>query len=293
MNSFSIKDLENLSGIKAHTIRIWEQRYALLKPSRTDTNIRFYDNDELKNLLNVALLNKYGFKISHITKMSSNEMREKIVGLTSNEAQQERLIVELIQCMVDMDMDSFNQSLAKQIAIKGIEKVIMQTIFPFLERIGILWQTDNISPAHEHLVTNIIRQKLIVGIDYANPYVQSKKSVLLFMPEYEHHEIGLLFVHFLMKSRGIQTVYLGANTPIKDLPVVLDVKKPDIIYTHITSLSSHHSYEKFVSQCKMHLANTELYVSGNFAQNYNKALPSNFHLMKTVQQVIELINKID
>ena len=162
MNKFTIKDLENLSGIKAHTIRIWEQRYSFLKPQRTATNIRYYSNIELKMLLNISLLNKYGYKISHINRMSNDELREKTLTLTSAEAQQERIVNELIQHMVDVDMDQFEKIIDQYIHARGIEKNITYIIFPYLERIGILWLTDHINPAQEHIIKNIIRQKLIV-----------------------------------------------------------------------------------------------------------------------------------
>lgn len=181
MHSFTIKDLENLSGIKAHTIRIWEQRYSFLKPSRTDTNIRFYSNEELKKLLNVALLNKFGFKISHIDKMKESEIREKILALNQMEAQQERIVNTLIQNMVDLDMESFEGVLDNFIAVRGIERTISQIIFPFLEKIGILWLTNHINPAQEHLVSNIIRQKLIAGIQNINTNIKINKTVLLFL----------------------------------------------------------------------------------------------------------------
>ncbi|MDO9156300.1 MAG: MerR family transcriptional regulator, partial [Sediminibacterium sp.] len=135
MNAFTIKDLENLSGIKAHTIRIWEQRYTFLNPQRTETNIRYYSGDELKTVLNIALLNKYGFKISHIDKMSTAEMREKTLSLNQAQAQIERMVNELISCMVDMKIEEFEMLLDGYIKSKGIEKTIPQIIFPFLERI--------------------------------------------------------------------------------------------------------------------------------------------------------------
>src|SRR6476660_7968351 len=159
MNAFTIKDLENLSGIKAHTIRIWEQRYNFLKPQRTFTNIRYYSNDELKTILNIALLNKYGYKISHIDKMSPEEIREKILSLNQQEAQQERIVNDLIRNMVDLDMEAFEQTLDNYILARGIERSILQIIFPFMERIGVLWMTNHINPAQEHLVSNIVRQK--------------------------------------------------------------------------------------------------------------------------------------
>jgi len=165
MNAFTIKDLENLSGIKAHTLRIWEQRYNFLKPERTFTNIRYYSNNELKKVLNIALLNKYGYKISHIDKMSEAEIKDKILTLNQQEAQQERIVNELVQHMVDLDTHAFEETLSGYILARGIERTITQIIFSYMEKVGILWMTNHINPAQEHLVTNIIRQQLIVGID--------------------------------------------------------------------------------------------------------------------------------
>src|ERR1700748_1469747 len=165
MNVFTIKDLENLSGIKAHTIRIWEQRYGFLKPCRTETNIRYYCNDELKILLNIALLTKYGYKISQIDKMSGEELNARLLSLLDKEARQERIVIELIACMIDLGIEDFEGGLYNHIRANGINQSIDQRLFPFLHRIGILWLTNHIHPAQEHLVTNIIRQKLIVGIE--------------------------------------------------------------------------------------------------------------------------------
>ena len=215
MHAFTIKDLENLSGIKAHTIRIWEQRYSFLNPSRSDTNIRYYSNEELKMLLNIALLNKYGFKISHIDRMTIGDMEEKIFSLTQVEAQQERTVNDMIHCMVAMDVEGMELLLDNYIGLHSIEKAIVQIIFPFLERIGILWLTNHINPAQEHLVTNIIRQKLLVGIDRLPHHTQAKHTVILFLPEGEHHELGLLFVYYLLKTNAVKVIYLPTITQKK------------------------------------------------------------------------------
>ena len=203
MSSYSIKDLEQISGIKAHTIRIWEQRYQFLQPSRTTTNIRTYSSNELKTILNVSLLNKYGFKISHIDKMTSEQMEEKILSINQLEAQKERVVNNLIKEMVSMNMLGFEQQLDIYIAQKGIEKTINEIIFSFLERVGILWVTNRINPAQEHLATNVLRQKIIYGIEKLPPITKHNKRVILFLPEAEYHEIGLLFVHFLLKLNGV------------------------------------------------------------------------------------------
>ncbi len=292
MNAFTIKDLELLSGIKAHTIRIWEQRYTFLKPQRTDTNIRYYTNDELKTVLNIALLNKYGFKISHIDRMSHPEMKDKIISLSQSQAQQERVINDLIHCMIDLKIEEFEAILDNHIELKGIEKTITYIIFPFLERIGILWVTNHINPAQEHLVTNIIRQKLIVGIDAADTHLSVNKTVLLFLPEGEHHELGLLFMYFLLKSRGIKVLYLGANVPMKDVEFVANLKHPAFLYTHLTAVANNFNFEKFLINAQNRLMTNKLIVSGLLTQTYKKKVPNNVSFKKSLNEVIEYIATI-
>jgi DNA-binding transcriptional MerR regulator len=289
MNAFTIKDLELLSGIKAHTIRIWEQRYSFLKPQRTDTNIRYYTNDELKTVLNIALLNKYGFKISHIDRMSNPEMKDKIVSLSQSQAQQERAINDLIHHMVDMKIEDFEALLDTHISARGVEKTITQIIFPFLERIGILWLTNHINPAQEHLVTNVIRQKLIVGIEGVGTHITSNKSMLLFLPEGEHHELGLLFMYYLLKTRGVKVIYLGANVPLKDVEFVANLKKPTYLYTHLTAVAQNFNFEKFLINAHHRFFDGKLIVSGLLTQQYKKKVPSNISFKKSLGEVMEYL----
>jgi len=290
MNSFTIKDLENLSGIKAHTIRIWEQRYSFIKPERTGTNIRYYSNDELKKILNVALLNKYGFKISHIDKMNDVEIKEKILSLNQMEAQQERIVHELIQSMVDIDIERLEKILDKYIAARGIERTISQIIFPFLEKIGILWLTNHINPAQEHLVTNIIRQKLIVGIDGIVTSLKVNKTVLLFLPEGEYHELGLLFMYYLLKSRGVNAVYLGANIPLKDVEYVVKFKKPDYLYSHLTTVGKNFNFDKFISIITKKFSGIPVVISGQLTHTYEKKIHPPLKFKKSLAEVMEFVS---
>jgi DNA-binding transcriptional MerR regulator len=289
MNAFTIKDLQNLSGIKAHTIRIWEQRYGIIKPQRTQTNIRYYSNDELKKILNIALLNRYGYKISHINKMGDAEIRDKIISLSNLHAQQERVVNDLIQHMVDMKIDRFEETLDTFISHRGFDKAITQIIFPFLERIGILWMTNHINPAQEHLVTNIIRQKLIAGIETVFTHINSSKLVVLFLPEGEHHELGLLYICYLLKARGIQTLYLGADVQVADLEFVCKYKKPDFLYCHLTSAIGAIHLDKFLSQVQNRLNNFPLIISGPVTSAYKKALPAKVSFKSSLQEVVDQI----
>lgn len=290
MNAFSIKDLENLSGIKAHTIRIWEQRYSFLKPQRSKSNIRFYGNEELKTVLNIALLNKYGFKISHIDKMTPGEVRDKIISLSYAEAYQERFINELLQHMVDLNVAAFEETLNTYIHSKGIDKTISQLIFPFLEKIGILWLTNHMNVAQEHLVSNIVRQKLIVGIENITLYAPGNKTALLFLPEGEHHELALLYLYYTLKSREIHVLYLGANVPLKDLEFVANLKKPDYIFTHLTSIPGRFNIEKFILQVQQRVPSIPVILTGKLAQSYIKKLPSNITIRRSFDDLIAHLN---
>jgi len=288
-HSFTIKDLENLSGIKAHTIRIWEQRYTFLKPNRTGTNIRVYSNDELKKLLNVALLNKFGFKISHIDKMNEGEMTDKILSLNQQEAMQDRIVNVLIQNMVDLDMESFETVLDDFITAKGIEKTISQIIFPFLEKIGILWLTNHIVPAQEHLVSNIIRQKLIVGIENIRTTVKINKSVLLFLPDTEYHELGLLFMNYMLKAKGVCTIYLGCSIPLKDVEYLVRLKNPDYIYTHLTSVGPRFNFDRFIDNLGKSFPKIPVVISGQLTNTCEKKILPPIKFKKSYSEVMEFL----
>ena len=292
MNAFTIKDLENLTGIKAHTIRIWEQRYSFLKPMRTETNIRYYNNEELKKILNISLLNKYGYKISHIDRMTDADINNKIMLLNNVNAQQERIINELIQSMIDMELEKFEEILDDYIKGRGIEKTINQIIFPFMERIGVLWMAGHINPAQEHLVSNIVRQKIVVGIDSIVSHVYQDKTGLLFLPEGEYHELGLLFVHYLFKCRGIKVIYLGANIPVSDIEYVMKVKKPDFMYTHLTTVSHGFSFDRFLAQASKKFDNVPMVISGRLALTYEKKIPSKIIFKRSLHEVTEFISQI-
>jgi DNA-binding transcriptional MerR regulator len=290
MHSFTIKDLENLSGIKAHTIRIWEQRYSFLKPNRTGTNIRFYSNDELKTILNVALLNKFGFKISHIDKMNPGEIQEKILSLNQQEAQLDRIVNSMIQYMIDLDMEGFENLIDDYISARGIEKTISQIIFPFLEKIGILWLTNHINPGQEHLVTNIIRQKLIVGTEMVRSSVQSDKTVLLFLPEGEYHELSLLFINYMLKSKGVKTIYLGCSIPLNDVEQLVKIKKPDYLYTHLTTSGAKFNIDRFLEGLGKRVPDTRVIISGMLTNTYEKKILPPIQFKRSYSEVMEFIS---
>jgi DNA-binding transcriptional MerR regulator len=292
MSSYTIKDLEKISGIKAHTIRIWEQRYQFLQPQRTETNIRTYSSDELKTILNVSLLNKYGFKISHIDKMSAEQMEDKILSLNQIDAQKERVVNALIKEMVSLNMANFERQMDTYIGQKGIEKTIIEIIFPFMERVGILWITNHINPAQEHLATNVIRQKIILGIEKLPSVLNYSKRIVLFMPEGEYHEIGLLYVHFLLKQRGFYVDYLGTNVPMIDLKYLSEFHKVDYLYCHLTSPAKNFKIHKFFDQLSEVSKIIPIVISGQLAQAYKGQIAGNIQLKRTLAETISFLESI-
>jgi MerR family transcriptional regulator, light-induced transcriptional regulator len=238
MGKYSIKDLEQLSGIKAHTIRIWEKRHRIISPNRTETNIRFYSDEDLKRIINVSLLNNYGMKISRIAGMTDAEVNQKVLEISEIKNEVTIHIDQLVIAMIELDEAHFEKILNNLILRYGFEKTVVEIIYPFLEKIGVLWQTKNITPAHEHFMSNLIRQKIIVAIDGLPLPPPTANKVLLFLPEAELHELGLLFYHYLIRKAGNKTYYLGQNVPHGDLVKIFKVHQPHTLVTSITSSPS-------------------------------------------------------
>jgi len=233
---YNIKDLEKLSGIKAHTIRIWEKRYALLEPQRTDTNIRYYTSNDLKKLLNISLLNKNGIKISRIAEFTENELNEKVIELTSRNSDVEDQIQSLIMSMFYLNTQKFEKLLTISYINRGFESTFSDILLPFLIKVGFLWQTGTITAAQEHFASNIIRQKILVAIDGLLPtYNEKSKKFVLFLPENEMHEISLLFSYYLLKKKNHHVTYLGASVPIDSIDEINSVHQAENLITSFTA----------------------------------------------------------
>lgn len=233
-NEFSIRDLEQFSGVKAHTIRIWEKRYGLLAPDRTGTNIRHYDLDELKVILNVAFLNQHGFKISKIAAMSLAE-RDRLVRETAMRGLDlHDTLNSLKLAMLTFDEHVFEQVSAKYREEHGFRALIEQVFVALLEQIGVLWQTNAICPAQEHFVSNFIRHKLISATDRIPlPEPRKDRTYVLYLPEDEIHELGLLYVNYLLRAKGERTIYLGQSVPSADLKQLASARNGELVMVTI------------------------------------------------------------
>lgn len=213
-SNFSIKNLENLSGIKAHTLRIWEKRYNLLEPERTDTNIRRYSLDSLRKLLNVTLLYNHGFKISKIASLNADEIPKLVrsIALKSNSEQVSINAFKL--AMINFDYELFDSNYEEIQQHHDFEYIFMQIFMPLMKELGILWQTGAISPTHEHFITNLVKQKIYLQTERLQrdkAKNEDQPIFVLFLPENEIHELGILYLNFLILSKSYRTIFLGQS----------------------------------------------------------------------------------
>lgn len=289
---YSIKDLEHLSGIKAHTLRIWEQRYNFMSPKRTETNIRYYDDQDLKLVLNISLLKDNGFRISRIAEMTEKEMQEEVLKLSEKHLHYPDQIHSLTIAMVDMDEERFEKILNTSILQMGFEKTVKEIVYPFLSRIGLLWQTGSINPASEHFISNLIRQKMIVAIDgqIKTPDPHAKKF-LLYLPEGELHELSLLFSCYLIKARGFKVIYLGQNMPLRDLDIVKEIHNPEYVLTVITSSPDQENVQNYVQNLGKKFSESTVILSGYQVIGQDLELTENTIEMANIQYLIDYIEQ--
>lgn len=292
MSKYSIKDLERLSGIKAHTIRIWEQRYELIAPQRTDTNIRFYTDEDLKYILNIAVLNNNGYKISRIATMSKEEVSEAVEKITAKSTSQESLIGGLIVSTIDLNHAQFELIFQQSVIRIGFETTFEEIIHPFLERIGNLWLTGSIAPAQEHFISNLIRQKIIVAIDAQPKFPKpDAKKVMIFTPENELHELGILLADYVFRKHQFEVYYLGVNVPFDNLKLVNDKHPMDYIVLSVTSYPAGTNFVQYIKKLDEAFLSTEIIVSGYQASKNMNAIPKRFNVLQKMLEVSKLIHK--
>lgn len=297
MARFSISDIERFTGVKAHTLRIWEQRYQILIPKRTDTNIRYYDDDDLKYLLNVSILLNFGYRISEIARMDRPLLEQTVVRVSESDKKFPGHIKALSSAMLSMDENAFNKVLSTNILQMGLEQTMMQVVFPFLKEIGLLWVTGSIHPAHEHFITNLIKQKLYVAIDGQTGRLNAESQrFLIYLPESETHEIGLLFANYLLRLKGHETIYLGQTTPEEDLIAVFDFYKPHFIITSLTSMLSDDEVKKFIDTTSRLWQHIHVFITGSRVMGYTGELPANiriFHQIDTFHHLVSGLPQLE
>lgn len=288
MAGYKIRDLEILTGIKAHTIRMWEKRYGLLTPQRTDTQIRTYSDKELLLLLNVSLLNKKGYKISRIAGMSTEQIFEAS-KLIQDQGNTDTAIDQLILCVLQLDEQLFQHTFQELTQSNSLSHIFSEQIIPFLQRIGVMWLVGTINPAQEHFISNLIRQKIIAAID-SLPVPDSKQSkIILYLPEHEWHEISLLVYHYHLRSKGLNSVYLGQALPYEALLKTVEILKPQLIISSWLTAIEPQSILDYFNQIQQDLGSLTIVAGGYQIDQLKSKLPKK---IKRIQKFSDLENLI-
>lgn len=290
MTHYSIKDLEYLSGIKAHTIRIWEKRYQLLDPERSNTNIRFYSNEDVRRILNVAMLVKNGYKISNVASFDDAKLQSEVLRQNKNLLDPEKNIDRLILHTINMDLLGFEHLLRNIIEENGFAKTIQNIIFPFFERIGVLWQAGSIFVTHEHFVSNIVRNHLIIETSKFDN-LTSEKTMLFFLREDEMHELGLLFFNYLAAANGFRCIYLGQNVPFDDLAQLLKSNTFEFICTSFIHAIEKSTLEKYLLNLSKAFNKNKIMISGRQLAIHKPNLPANVVVIKSSTDFLKKITR--
>ena len=290
-DNFSIKDLENLSGIKAHTIRIWEKRYKLLNPNRTDTNIRYYSLASLQKLLNIVLLCNNGYKISKIAQLSEEEIPFLVKQIGSEGSINNESLNSFKLAMINFDQGLFAQTYNTLITTKTFREIFYDVFIPLLTELGLLWQTDTITPAHEHFITGLIKQKVIANTENLafKDINERSKVFVLFLPENEIHEIGLLFLNHELILKGKHTIYLGPTVPMDNLKNFVKDNADITFISYFTIEPAHDKILTYLSDFENKIIshnNNELWILGRQVHDISQTeLPKS---IKVFYSIIEL-----
>ena len=280
-NAYSIKDLENISGIKAHTIRIWEKRYNILEPMRTDTNIRYYDFSSIQKLLNITLLHNHGYKISKISQYPSENIPGLVKEIITDKTYKSHAITAFKVAMLNFDREAFYTSYDQLLTNKSFSGIFRDVFVPLLNEIGLLWQTNTITAAHEHFITNLIKQKLEVELEIVakNQQVTEDKVFILFLPAQESHDLGLKYLNYEIVKNGYKTIYLGENIEIEDLQKMTEQFEEAVFLTYITTAPTADEINSYIKKLQEGILKTavssELWVTGIGIENLPMETDSN------------------
>ena len=297
MGQYNIRDLEKLTGVKAHTIRIWEKRYGIVVPHRTSTNIRYYDDEHLKRLLNVSLLVNHGHKISKVSTWTKDQISETLTSIFESDKESldsvnESRLNGLIVSMMELNEVNFSTIFYSSIKEQGLLNTMTGLVYPLLEKVGIMWGINEINPAQEHFISNLIRQKLLVAIDGLPIPENDRSKFLLFLPEGEMHELGLLIAHYLIREQGLKTYYLGANVPFEDISKINLIAKPDYLIVYFTASDSPEDVKKQLDKYSLNFSSKQILIGGASYLFNDIELPENVRLLSSLENFLEFLSSL-
>ena len=291
MGHFSISDLEQLSGIKAHTIRMWEQRYGLLRPERTATNIRLYSDDDLRRLLNVTTLCGRGQRISQVARLSDDEITAAVLACSDDAHDQHQQVNALLAAMLSFDEERLNHQFNLATKHLGFERMMLYVAYPLLQRLGLMWLAGTVNPAQEHLLSHLLRQKLLAATDALPNVPASARRWVLFLPTDELHELALLFMNYALRARGQHTLYLGQNLPTAELGEVCATYRPDAVVAVLTSQPERGRVAEFAREVSAQCGGKLVVLYGSLARQEGLVLPPNCVAPELMTDFLALVGK--
>jgi MerR family transcriptional regulator, light-induced transcriptional regulator len=269
---------------------MWEQRYAILQPKRTETNFRYYDDRDLRLLLSISMLNERGVKISRIANMSMEEIHEACKGLQEISDEHAHQVNALVLSMIEMDEVRFEKIISNCTIKFGFANTMTKVIYPFYDQVGVLWQTGSIRPAQEHFITNLVRQKLIVAIDaQVAPRDPGRPAFMLFLPENEMHELGLLFASYMLRHANCRVIYLGQSVPEDDLPSVYQSHEPKYLFTILTVTPPKETAATYLNRLAKQFPDATILATGQAIEHGSK-VASNIVLMKSSEELMSYVD---
>jgi len=289
---YSINDIEKISGVKAHTLRIWEKRYGIIQPKRTESNIRYFLDDDLKHVLNIALLNKNGLKISKIASMAHDEINRKAAEISDVDVKHEHQLDSLTLSLLELNEFKFNKIVESHIKQSGFETTMLEIIYPLLDKLGLMWLTGSINGAHERFIRAYIRQKTIAAIDKLETSPQEQRSFLIFLPISEDHELSILFSQYLIKRRGFGITNLGLNTTLEHVRDACAIAKPDYLYTIINDGNLGMKLEDYIENLKEASNEGQILMSGVQIARHHIKKQSNIHVLSGFTELTQYLESI-
>lgn len=296
-NSFTIKNLEHLSGIKAHTIRIWEKRYNLFEPQRTDTNIRMYDLENLQKLLNVTLLYNNGYKISKIARLTTEEVTTNVHTLTINKNADDWSIGLFKLAMINFDQRLFTKTFNELLEQFSFREIFKNVFIPLMNELGVLWQTNSISPSHEHFITSLVKQKIHAMCEelQTQETKRNDRRFVLYLPDNEIHELGLLYLQYEVLNNGFQCVFLGQSVPIESLKNLVDIGEPITFLSYFTIEPTQEKIDDYLNIFSTKIIENiecDLWILGYQIQFIKEELPNKVRSFKSIDEVIDMLSLV-
>ena len=291
---YFIRDIENLTGIKAYTLRVWEQRYDLLETKRTDTNIRYYDDQDLRFLISVGILNSNGLKISKIAKMTKDEVQLQARVFSEGQIKNEGVMQSLGEAMMRFNEPEFMRILNGYVTSSGMESTMFDIIFPFLKHLGVLWLDGTVTVAHEHFVTNLIRHQLYAAIGQLNVLKSANaKKYILFVPNAESHSLSIVFAEYMLRVRGQVVFSLGDAVPLDELHVIIKEVKPDVLFSSMTNSNTNLIPEAYARTLSNNWPKLNILLTGNYVVGKKLTLPNNVFVVSDREDFDEYVSQFE